>query len=116
MSKQIQQSACHQSSGNSTEPSAATTFKYEEVDSEDPYCSSSSAPEISVFSAEGEDLEIDICTGLPKLPVELPPISPEPTRKQPSALRMSTSPGKRKSVTFEPAAQASSPPPANKVC
>lgn len=116
MSKQIQ-SASRYSSENIAE--TASTSKKKEVSTEEPsnyWPSSSSAPEISIYPAEGEavesePLEIDSFTGLPKLPVELPPASPETPRKFSSALKMDTSPSKRKSVTFGPAAQGSS-----KVC
>lgn len=73
-------------------------------------------PEISISSAESLPLEIDHFTGLPKLPVELPPPSPDIEHRsinlQPedqrkvlaSALKMSVPvPGsipQRKSVTF----------------
>lgn len=68
-------------------------------------------PEIAIVPAPENckvGFEIDEHTGLPKLPVELPlPGSPETVRADqkpviqlPSALRMSTSPSQRKSVTF----------------
>lgn len=70
-------------------------------------------PEISIFPAENsEHVEIDSCTGLPKLPVEPPaPPSPEALRSTTkvssllsSVLKMANSPSKRKSVTFDPSA------------
>ena len=76
-------------------------------------------PEISLIPAEGtHSLEIDSCTGLPKLPIE--PL-PEDTAKTPGllALRPASSSSnmstcssprngnspKRKSVTFDPATE-----------
>lgn len=69
---------------------------------------SRSTPEISIVLAKERDPspEIDYHTGLPKLPVELLPPSPNLDRKVlPSVLKMSSgcSPtSERKSVTFDP--------------
>ncbi len=119
MNKQIQ-SACHYSSSGDVE-----SAKYKEVETEEAYwTTSASAPEISIYPAEGEedgsgDIEIDSCTGLPKLPVEpLPPGSPVTTRRLlSSALKMSStsSPGKRKSVTFGVASNETSNTDGHKV-
>lgn len=73
-------------------------------------------PEISIYPAEKVPVEIDSYTGLPKLPVELPPPSPEVEHRAlnlqsaqdqykvlASALKMTTTvlPGaQRKSVSF----------------
>lgn len=90
----------------------------EEIDTEGKELFSRSAPEISVFSADAVELELDSYTGLPVLPVELPPPSPVLERPlpdllllqgdqkniRPPAIKMSSSPlgQSRKSVTFEP--------------
>lgn len=53
-----------------------------------------SAPAISLFSEEGGSLDIDVNTGLPRLPVELPPdLFMEPPEHDVE--------GRRKSVTFD---------------
>ena len=53
-----------------------------------------SAPTISIFSEESGALDIDVNTGLPKLPVELPPdLFMEPPEHNVE--------GRRKSVTFD---------------
>lgn len=80
-----------------------------------------SAPEISVYLADEENLlEVDSYTGLPKLPVELPEGFDSSTASsasnsnhslgqagsaRSSLIKMTTSPGKRKSVTFDPSTE-----------
>lgn len=89
-----------------SEPSPNQDVGYREV--EELQCIGST-PEISIELAKERDPtpEIDIHTGLPKLPVELlPPSTPNSDRKfLPSVLKMSSSSSpssERKSVTFDP--------------
>lgn len=105
MNKQIQSRPWRYSSSYPHEGAADVFSEKVELDN----FLSSSSPGISIFPADSSEavLEFDSYTGLPKLPIEppSPATSPGPVVRPKlgsltSALRMSSSPVKRKSVTF----------------
>lgn len=105
MNKQIQSRPWRYSSSYPHEGAAGVFSEKVELDN----FLSSSSPGISIFPADSSEavLEFDSYTGLPKLPIEppSPATSPGPVVRPKlgsltSALRMSSSPVKRKSVTF----------------
>ena len=60
-----------------------------------PRSASHSAPTIALLSELGESLDVDVNTGLPKLPVELPDFFTDSTESTEEGLS-------RKSVSFHP--------------